>query len=137
MFLYFFKLLRVLSLRMLVEFSLTCIFQHVWKYFFNIWCSHSQKIIESMLFHSYPSPPLKTPGRIFWKSVFPKTEGVGRSYDLLCQNSIRKYEDGFQHSFILIWYDCNFSKSDDFTMLWTISNSVVLSLLATSSLQPW
>ena len=78
-FLYFFKLLRVFSLRMLIEFSLTCIFQHVWEKFFNLWCSHPSKIIESMLFYSCLSPPLKTPGRIFWKSVSPKTEGVGGS----------------------------------------------------------
>ena len=39
---YFFKLLRDLS-RILVEFSLTCIFQHVWEECFNLWCSHSQK----------------------------------------------------------------------------------------------
>ena len=51
--------------RMVVKFSLTCIFQLVWEKFFNLWCSHSQKIIESMLFCSYPSPPLKTPGIIF------------------------------------------------------------------------
>ena len=64
-FLYFFKLLRVLSLRMLIEFSLTCIFQHVWEKFFNLWCSHPSKIIESMNFYSCLSPPLKIPGRIF------------------------------------------------------------------------
>ena len=29
-----------------------------------------------MLFYSIPSPPLKTPVRIFWKSVSLKTEGV-------------------------------------------------------------
>ena len=82
--------------RMLVEFSLICIFQHVWEKFFNLWCSHSWKIIESMLFYSCPSPPLKTLGRIFWKSVSHKTEGVGGSYNLLYQNSIRKYEDGLE-----------------------------------------
>ena len=35
---YFFKLLRVLSLsRMPVQFSLTCIFHHVWEKIFNLW----------------------------------------------------------------------------------------------------
>ena len=29
--------------------------------------------------------------------VAPKTEVVGGSYDLLYQNSIRKYEDGLEH----------------------------------------
>ena len=96
-FLFLFKLLRVLPLRMLVEFSLTYIFQHVWETVFHLWCSHSQKIIESMLFYSCPSLPLETPGRIFWKSVSPETEGIGGSYDLLCQNSVRKDEDDFEH----------------------------------------
>ena len=39
--------------------------------------------------------PLKTPGRTFWKSVSPKTKG--ENYDLLYQNSIRKYEDNLEH----------------------------------------
>ena len=83
---------------MLDEFSLTCILQDVWENFFNLCCSHSKKIIESMLFYSYLSPPLKTSGRIFFKSVSPtKTEAVGGSYDLHCQNSIRKYKDKFEH----------------------------------------
>ena len=83
--------------RMLAEFSLTCIFQHVWGKFFNLWCSHSQKIIESMLFYSCPTPPLKTPGRIF---CFPQDRSGGGSYDLLYQNSIRKYEEDLEHQFI-------------------------------------
>ena len=50
-----------------------------------------------MLFFLFPSPPLKTPGRYFWKTVYPKTEVVGGSYDLLYQNSIRKYEDDLEY----------------------------------------
>ena len=47
---------------------------------------------------SCPSPPaLKNAGRSFRKSVSPKTEGVGGSYDLLYQYSIRKYEDDLEH----------------------------------------
>ena len=96
---YFFKLVRVLALsRMLVEFSLTCIFQHVQENF--------SIFIESMHFHSCHSPPLKTLGRIFGKSVSPKNEGVYiGSYDLLYQNSIRKYEDDLEHQFIYILHD--------------------------------
>ena len=82
---FFFKLLRVLSLsRMLVQFSLTCIFYHVWEKF-SIYGVHIRKWIESMHFYSCPSSPLKTPGTIFWKSVSPKGQeqrGVG-NYDLL------------------------------------------------------
>ena len=50
-----------------------------------------------MLFFLFPNPPLKTPGRFFWKPVYSKTEVVGGSYDLLYQNSIRKYEDDLEY----------------------------------------
>ena len=60
---------------MLVEFPLTCIFQHVRVRFFNLWCSHSKKIIEPLLFYSCPSPPLKTPGRMFWKYIPTRQKG--------------------------------------------------------------
>ena len=69
---YFFKLLRVLSLsRMPVQFSLTCIFHHVWEKIL-IYGAHIRKWIESMHFYSWPSSPLKTPGTTFWKSVSHK-----------------------------------------------------------------
>ena len=45
----------------------------------------------------------------------PKTERAEGSYDLLYQNSIRKYEDDFEHKFISIWYDYSFSKFDGFS----------------------
>ena len=61
--------------RMFVKFSLTCIFQLVLKKFLNLWCSHFWKIVESTLFYSCPSPPLKTPGRIF---CFPQNRRGGR-----------------------------------------------------------
>ena len=69
---------------------LTFIFHHVWENFSQIWCSHSQKIIESMHFYSCLSPPLKTPGRIFWKSVSPKTKGLEetRIYFIKIQSEI-------------------------------------------------
>ena len=85
---YFFKLLRVLSLKN------TCWSANMCGKHFSIYGVHiPRKCIESVHFYSCPSPPLKTPGRIFWKSVSLKTEEVGGSYDLLCQNSVRKYED--------------------------------------------
>ena len=69
---YFFKLLRVLSLsRMPVQFSLTCVFHHVWEKIL-IYGAHIRKWIESMHFYSWPSSPLKTPGTTFWKSVSHK-----------------------------------------------------------------
>ena len=82
---YFFKLLRVLSLsRMPVQFSLTCIFHHVWEKIL-IYGAHIRKWIGSMHFYSWPSSQLKTPHTIFWKSVSPKGQEqmCGENYDLL------------------------------------------------------
>ena len=39
----------------------------------------------------------------FWKSVSPNSRV--ENYDLLYQNSIRKYEDDFEHLVIYILYD--------------------------------
>ena len=55
-----------------------------------------RKRIESMHFSSYPSPPLKTPGRIFRKSFSTKMKGVEET-GLCYQNSVRKYEDNLKH----------------------------------------
>ena len=44
---------------------------------FSIYGVHiPRKWIEPMYFYSCPSPPTKTPGGIFWKSVSPKTKGM-------------------------------------------------------------
>ena len=69
---YFFKFLRVLSLsRMLPQFSLTCIFHHLWEKI-SIYGVRIRKWIKSMHFYSCPSSPLNTPGTIFLKICFPQ-----------------------------------------------------------------
>ena len=40
-----------------------------------------------MLFYSYLSSPLKTPGRIFWKFISPKTERVEEA--MICSIKIQ------------------------------------------------
>ena len=61
---------------------------------FSIYGVHiPRKCIESMHFYLCLSPPLKTPGRI----CFTQDETGGGNYDLLYQNSIRKYEDDLEH----------------------------------------
>ena len=82
-----------------VEFSLTCIFRHVFIFHhFSIYGVHiPRKCIESMYFYSCPSPPLKTPGRSFYKSVFFQDQRGEGNYDLFYQNLIRKYEDDLEH----------------------------------------
>ena len=66
--------------------------------FFSIYGVHSpRKCIKSMHFYSCLSLSLKTPGRIFLKICFPQDERGEGNYDLLYQNSIRKYEDDLEH----------------------------------------
>ena len=40
-----------------------------------------------------------------FKICFPQDEGGGENYDLLYQNSIRKYKDDLEHYFIYIFHD--------------------------------
>ena len=118
--------------RMLVQVSLTYIFQNVGEKIFNLWCSHSLKMHWIYHFYSFPSPPLKTPSRIFWKPVSPKMEGVeeAKICPIKIQSESMKLTWNISlFSFCMI---CNFSKCDGFTVFWIISiksNSVVLSLL--------
>ena len=70
---------------MLAEFCLTCIFHHVWENCLNLWCSH-YGVLDSKLQAE------------FFENLFPPTvESGGGNYDLLYQNSIRKYEDPLEH----------------------------------------
>ena len=39
------------------------------------------------------------------KICFPQDEGGGENYDLLYQNSIRKYKDDLEHYFIYTFHD--------------------------------
>ena len=50
-----------------------------------------------MHFYSWLSPPLKTPGSIFWKSVSPKTEGVEKAMIGSIKIQSEKYGDDFEH----------------------------------------
>ena len=62
---------------MLVQFSLTCIFQHVVGKNVSIYGVHiPTKCIESIHLYSCLSPPLKTASKIFLKHISPKAEGV-------------------------------------------------------------
>ena len=104
--------------RMLFEFSLICVFQHMWEKFFNLWCSHSQKITESMLFYSCPSLPLKSPGKNFWKSISPKTEGVEEAMICFIKTQSQNMKMTWNTSiFPFGLFPCNFSKYDGFTIL--------------------
>ena len=130
---YFFNFLKILSLsRMLVEFSLTCIFHHVWENFFNL-----KKCIESTHFYSCPSHPLKTPGRIFWKSVSSKTKGLEETMTCFIKIQSENMEMTWNISLFVFCMICNFSKCDGFTDLWIISIKYCGIKFIVYSLQPW
>ena len=74
---HFFKLLKVLSLsRMLVEFTLTCMFNHLEEQLFNFMVFTFLENALNLWIYSWPNSPIKTPGRTFLKSVSPKTNTV-------------------------------------------------------------
>ena len=69
--------------RMLVKSSLSCIFQHVWEKFFNLWCSHSQKMHWIYAFLLMPQSPTQNFRWNLLKICFPQ-DGRGQgSYDLI------------------------------------------------------
>ena len=105
--------------RMLVEFSLTCIFQHVRKKIYGV--NIPRKSIEYIHLYSYPSPQLKTPGTIFWKSVSPNTKQLEEAmiFSIKIQSEYMKMT--WNISLFTFCMICNFPKCDDFTVLWIIS----------------
>ena len=89
---------------MLVEFSLTCIFHHVWEIFFQFMVF---TLLENSLNRFLLMPQFFTQNswQDFVKVFFPQDEIGGENYDLLYQNSIRKHGDDFEHKVIYIFYD--------------------------------
>ena len=67
---------------------------HVREKIFNLWFHIPRKCVESMHFYSCPSSPTWVE---FFENLFPQDERDGGNYDLLYQNSIRKYEDDLEH----------------------------------------
>ena len=97
-----------------------------------------RKSIEYMHFQSRPSVPLKTPGRIFWKSVSSKMEGVEEA--MICSTKIQSenVEMTWNSSLITFCMICKFPKFDGFKILWIISIKYPCGIkFFTSSLEPW
>ena len=115
---YFFKLLRVLSLK-----------NACWVFYSNMCGKHfpiydvhiPRKCIESVHLYSCPSPPLKTPGRIFWKSVSPKRKGWKKLWFALPKFNQKIWRWLGPLSLFTFCMICNFSKCDGFTVLQIIS----------------
>ena len=83
--------------------------------FFLIYGVHiPRKCIESMHFYLCPIPPLKTRGRIFWKSVSRKMEGVEEV--MICSIKIQSENKKMTWTISLFTFCMisNFSKSDGF-----------------------
>ena len=91
---------------------------------FSIYSVHiPRKCIESVHFYWCPSPPFKTPGRIFWKSVSPKTKWVEETmiFFIKIQSENVKMTWNITISLFIFCIICNYSKCDGFTVLWIIS----------------
>ena len=80
-----------------------------------------RKCIESMHFYSCSSPPLKTPGRVFWKSVSPKTKWVEETMIFFIKIQSENMKMTWNISLFIFCMICNFSKCDGFTVLWITS----------------
>ena len=115
--LYFFKLLWILSLsRMLVKFSLTCIFHHVWEKFFNLWCSH-QKMNCIFTHNLVPHSKLQV---TFFENLFPpRAKNNGVEETMIC--FIKIQSENMKMTWNIGLFICcmiyNFCKCDGFTVL--------------------
>ena len=70
----------------------------MWAKKFSIYGVHIlRKRIESMHFYSCPSSPIQNSRQNFLKYCFAQDERGGENYDLLYQNSMRKYENDLEH----------------------------------------
>ena len=79
---------------MIVEFSLACIFDHVWEKLKFMLFTFVEKTFNLGIFTYAPVPHSKHQAEIFENLFSLTTERGGESnYDLLYQNSIRLYED--------------------------------------------
>ena len=62
------------------------------------------KCIKSRYSYLHFRFPLKSPGRIFENLLSPTAESSGENYDLLYQNSIRKFGDELEHLAVYIFH---------------------------------
>ena len=111
---------------MLVEFCLTCMLVSPYAgKIFQFYVVHIPiKCIESMEFYSCASSPVKTPGRIFWKSVSPKTKRVEET--IICfikiqSENIKVTWNINVFKLFCFYMICILFKCDGFTVLWIIS----------------
>ena len=87
---------------MLVEFSLTCIFHHVRENIFKFMVfTFLENALNVGIFTHAPVRHSKLQTEFFENLFHPTAERGGENYDLLCQNSIRKYEDDLEYLYFV------------------------------------
>ena len=115
---------------MLVEFSLTCIFHHIWKNLFNLRCSHSQKVhlnlcifTHAQAFHS------KLQVEVFEHLFPPRRKGWRKLWSALSKFNQKKWRwlETLVYLYF-VWFTIFLNVMA--LQFWEyLSNSVVLSLM--------
>ena len=103
--------------RILVTFSVTCIFHSFWKK--NSICGVHilRRFIESMRFYSCPNFPLKTSCRIFRNPFSPKQKKMEKTIISLINNESENLKITCNFKLFIFYFICSFSKCDGFTAL--------------------
>ena len=120
------RLLRILSRsRMLVQFSLTCIFHHVWKKDqFIVFTLENE--LNLCIFTHVPLPHSKLQVQFFENPFPPKAKNKGAEEAMICFIKIQSENMKmiWNFSLFIICMCCmiyNFCECDGFTVLWVIS----------------
>ena len=80
-----------------------------------------ENALNLSIFAHAPSPQLKTPGRIFWKSVSPKMKWVEETMICFIKIQSKNMKMTCNITLFIFCMICIFSKCDGFTVFWTIS----------------
>ena len=108
---YIYKLLGVLFVsKMLDEFSLSCIFHHVWEECFQFMVfTFLENAMNLCSFTHAPVPQSKIQAG-FLKLCFSQDNRDGENYDLLYRNSIKNMKMTWNFRLFIFYMICNFSK---------------------------
>ena len=84
--------------RMLAQFSLTCIFHHVWENMFQFMVFTLENALNLCIFTHAPVPYSKLQVQFFENLFLPRVKKKGVEETMIClKNSIRKDEDDLEH----------------------------------------
>ena len=102
---------------MLIEFSLTCIFHHVWEKIFQFMVFTFLENALSLCVFTHDLVLHSKLQAEFFKTCFPQEKRGGGNYDLLYQNSVRKHKDDLEHYLFTFCMIYNFYRCDGYTVL--------------------